>query len=106
MSSGNGDAGEFSIIAEKTVPDTYADSVIFELSYFGMTMEFGQQQRVSPQFGGQVPHVPRVRVHMSPQHAKIMAKVLVLNVKAYEEQMGKIPVPEALRRQLGIEEDW
>lgn len=38
----------------------------------------------------------RVRVSMSPQHAKAMLKVLQENVTQYELQVGKIPTqPEA-----------
>jgi len=106
MSEGNGDGRGFSIIEQKAVSDTYADSVQFFINAWGVTLEFGVIQPPPPGFKGQVPPIPRVRVHMSPQHAKAMAKVMVKNVRAYEEAMGKISLPAELYKQLEIEEDW
>lgn len=106
MSEGNGEISPFSIIAEKTIPDTYADVVAFEVSVYGVTIEFGQSRKPPPGFTGKVPHTPRVRVHMSPQHAKVMAKVFVQNMKAYEEQVGKIHLPQALLAELKITDEW
>ncbi|MBI4491923.1 MAG: DUF3467 domain-containing protein [Chloroflexi bacterium] len=105
MSETNGDAGGFSIIAEKTVPDVYSDAVQFEVSVYGVTIEFGQGQKPPPGVK-RVPHRPRVRVHMSPQHAKVMAKIFVKNMRAYEEQIGKIPLPKELLDELGVEDEW
>ena len=104
MSDGDGDG--FQIIAEKPVPDTYADSVMFEVSVYGVTLEFGQSQKPRPNVQGRVPHLPRVRVHMSPQHAKVMAKLLVKNMRQYEEQVGTIGLPKELLDDMGIEEEW
>lgn len=106
MSEGNGGASPFSIIAEKTISDTYTDSVAFEISVYGVTIEFGQSRKPPPGFKGKVPHTPRVRVHMSPQHAKVMAKVFARSMKSYEDQMGKIQLPQALLDELKITDEW
>lgn len=88
------------------MPDVYADSVAFEILVYGVTLEFGQQQKPPPNLSGKIPAIPRIRVHMSPQHAKVMAKVFVKNMRAYEEKLGKITLPSALLKELGIDEEW
>lgn len=104
MTSSNGGGSAFSIIEEKTVPDAYADSTRFEVSVYGITLEFGQT-RPTPGVPGRQPHIPRVRVHMSPQHAKVVARLLAKNLRQYEAQVGTINVPLAILRELGIEEE-
>ena len=90
MIESNGGGDGCWIIAEKTVPDFYSDAVTFEISVYSVTIEFGKTRKPPPGHKGQTPHVPRVRVHMSPQHAKVMAKIFVRNMKTYEEAVGKI----------------
>ncbi len=102
----NGDTDSFQIIEERTIPDVYADSVRFELSIYGVTLEFGQTQKQHPGNQGPTPHVPKLRVHMSPQHAKIMAKLFAKNMQKYEEELGTLPLPSELYRELDIKEDW
>src|SRR5688500_16540991 len=106
MSGKNGGGGGFSIIEEKAIPDTYADSTTFEVSLYGVTIEFGQSRRPAPGSSGRPPHIPRVRVHMSVQHAKVIAKLLVKNMQEYEKQVGPVVLPEALYKELGISEEW
>ena len=106
MSEGNGDASPFSIIAEKPLPSVYTDAVVFEVSVYGVTIEFGQTRKPPPGYTGKAPHTPLVRVHMSPQHAKVMAKVFAKNMKAYEQQLGKIELPKALLNELHLTDEW
>lgn len=107
MSHGNGEAPPpFSIIAEHAVPDYYTDSVLFEISVYGVTIEFGQTRKPPPNFMGPLPHTPKVRIHMSPQHAKIMAKMFAKNMAEYEDQVGKIALPGPLLDELKLEDGW
>lgn len=106
MSQGNGDGAPFSIIRERTIPDAYSDSVAFDINVYGVTIEFGQRGQVPPGTRGKAPHIPHVRIHMSPQHAKVMAKLFVRNMRAYEEQVGPIQLPQALLKELKLEEEW
>ena len=46
------------------------------------------------------------RAHMSPQHAKVLAKLFVMNVKRYEEQFGHIDLPNALYQSMGLPVEW
>ena len=88
----DGDGDGFQIIEERTIPEYYADSVRFELSVYGVTLEFGKTQQPTPGAQRPTPHVPRFRVHMSPQHAKIMAKLFAKNMRQYEDMVGKLPL--------------
>ena len=106
MSHSNGGAAPFSIIAEHAVPDFYTDSVSFEISVYGITLEFGKTRKPPEGFTGPPPTTPVVRLHMSPQHAKVMAKVFAKNMKAYEDTFGTIAIPPELFSQLGITEGW
>lgn len=103
---GNGDASGFSIIAEKTIPETYADSAGFRIGLYGISLEFGIIQATSASYKGRAPIVPRVRVHMSPQHAKVMAKLFVRNMQTYEETFGRIQIPKAVLDELQLSEEW
>lgn len=104
---GNGDGPPpFSIIAEKAVPEFYADSVNFELSVYGATLEFGKLRKPPPNFTGPPPSTPVAVVHMSPQHAKVMAKLFFRSMKEYEAKVGKINIPGDLLAGLGLEEEW
>jgi hypothetical protein len=102
----NGDGDGFQVIEERSLPDIYADSVRFEMNLYGVTLEFGQTQQGRSGAASPMPHVPKIRVHMSPQHAKIMAKLFVKNMRQYESQVGKLPLPQELYRDLGIDEEW
>lgn len=104
MSNDDGDG--FQIIEERPLSDVYVDSVRFEITLYGVTLELGQMQRPRPPEAGLAPHVPKIRVHMSPQHAKVMAKLFAKNMREYEQQVGKLPLPAELYKDLGIEEEW
>jgi hypothetical protein len=109
MHSGNGDNGDgggFQIIEERAIPDVYADSVKFELTAYGVTLELGQTRPSRPGPNAVAQHIPKLRVHMSPQHAKIMAKLFSKHMRAYEEQIGKISLPAELYKDLGVDEQW
>jgi Protein of unknown function (DUF3467) len=88
------DLSDFSVVPERGVPDFYTDSVISQTSFFGITLEFGRAQSVpgAPE-GAAVPHIPLVRLHMSPQHAKVMLAGLQRNIALYEGKWGEIGLP-------------
>jgi hypothetical protein len=100
----NGDAGSFSIIGERAVPETYADSVAFEASQFGVTLVFGKGQQAPPNFKGRQPTVPRFRVHMSPQHFKVMTLTMRRLLKDYESGAGHINLAKGTLESLDLED--
>jgi hypothetical protein len=86
--------------------DAYADGVQVAVSPFTVILAF----TVAPA-GGQPGTVTAVRlgdVRMSHEHAKVMAIVLRKQIKAYEEQVGEIPLHNQVWNQLGLsrQDDW
>jgi len=84
--------------------DFYCDSANFEVGAYGFTLALGKAQQ--PAEGSALPMRTIARAHMSPQHAKVMAKLFVMNVKRYEEQFGQIELPNALYQSLGLPAEW
>jgi hypothetical protein len=105
MTNEGGNGSPFSIFQEKTIPDIYADSARFDLTAYGVTLEFGQT-RPAPGPGHQPSHIPQMRVSMSPQHAKVVALLLRKTLQAYEQQVGRLALPPELLAELGIAEEW
>lgn len=85
--------------------DFYCDSANFEIGAYGFTISLGKGLQ-PPEGSGQPGMRTLVRAHMSPQHAKVMAKLFVMNVKRYEEQFGQIELPNALYQSLGLPAEW
>ena len=84
-------------------PDFYCDSVSFEINAYGFTLTLGKAQASAE---GQPPAMQGLaRAHMSPQHAKVLARLFVMNVKRYEEQFGTIELPNAEQVGTGHEID-
>ncbi|MBF6599016.1 MAG: DUF3467 domain-containing protein [Dehalococcoidia bacterium] len=83
----------------------YCDSVNFEVGAYGFSLALGKG--TPPVEGASQPgmHV-LARAHMSPQHAKVLAKLFVMNVKRYEEQFGEIDLPNGLYQSMGLPAEW
>jgi len=78
-------------------PDIYANGVNFTVGVWDVTMEFTVRESDGT-------HKKLAKVRMSPQHALIMAKLFAKNMKKYEEEIGKIGIPQSLYKELDIEE--
>jgi hypothetical protein len=85
--------------------DFYCDSANFEVGAYGFTLALGKGQQPADGSAQAAMHTI-ARAHMSPQHAKVMAKLFVMNVKRYEEQFGQIELPNALYQSLGLPVEW
>jgi hypothetical protein len=85
--------------------DFYCDSVNFEVGAYGFSLALGKG---TPAEDGSGQAAMRViaRAHMSPQHAKVLAKLFVMNVKRYEEQFGEIELPNGLYQSKGLPVEW
>ncbi len=105
MAAGNGADDGFQIFAEKPAPDVYCDSLRLETKLFGVTLDIGQSQLRGGGPNAGAVHVSRIRVHMSPQHAKIAARLLLKNIQEYEQQIGKINIPADVLMGLNILEE-
>jgi hypothetical protein len=83
----------------------YCDSVHFEVGAYGFSLALGKA--LPPSEGApQPPMQILARAHMSPQHAKVLAKLFVMNVKRYEEQFGEVELPNALYQSMGLPAEW
>lgn len=88
----------------ETIPDFYCDSIAFEMTAYGISLLLGKG---AMQPDGQNAGMRALaRAHMSPQHAKVLAKLMVMNVKRYEEQFGHVELPNALYQSLGLPVEW
>ena len=89
------------------VPEFYADAFQVTISPFGVNMTFSLRDP-HPAPGRQMPGTDMARVRMSPEHAKIVAMMLIRQIRNYERNSRiKIAIPSEVYTQLGIaEEDW
>ena len=89
------------------MPDVYADAFQVTVTAFGVNMTFSVRD-AHPSPGRLEPGVDVARVRMSPEHAKIVAMMLIRQIREYERQSGiSIAIPPQVYTQLGIaEEDW
>jgi hypothetical protein len=84
-------------------PDFYVDSVRIAFGPYGFVLELGVQG-LADMPGSERPPTKRLALlRMSAQHALILSKLLANNVATYQEKIGKINLPEALYRDLGLE---
>jgi hypothetical protein len=68
----------------------YANNAAFTISAFDVSMYFGE---ITGMEDGKVNVEQKLRVTMSPQHAKLFAIVLAQNIQNYEQAIGKINLP-------------
>lgn len=69
----------------------YTNHTAFNTSAFDFAMTFGEIQDAG---AGQLFVEQKVRVVMSPLHAKIFAAIVTNNVRNYENHFGEIKVPQ------------
>jgi hypothetical protein len=78
----------------------YANSVNFTLGAFDAFLDFALRtpEEQNPK--------PLVRVHMSIQHAWVMAKIIDRLFAAFRQQGGKFTIPEQVLNELGLLEEY
>ncbi|MEJ2671263.1 MAG: DUF3467 domain-containing protein [Deltaproteobacteria bacterium] len=82
--------------AMKEIPDFYINNVKILGSLYEFMFTFGLKS--DPKKESE--NVAIIR--MSPQHAKVLAKILTKNVELYEKDIGEIKLPENMVKELGI----
>lgn len=80
-------------------PDLYSDSVRVGSTPYSFIFHFGLLTE-SP---GEQKHV--VTIRMSPQHAWVLSRILQRHLEDYEQNVAPIQLPEALLKDLGLDED-
>ncbi len=90
---------------EPEIPDMYVDSVRIGSGLYTFVLELGLQGVLNARNAELPPTKTLARVRMSPQHALILGKLIQKNVKAYVKKVGKIEIPDAVYRDLGISKE-
>jgi hypothetical protein len=79
------------------VPTFYANGANFLSQVYDFQIDFTLQN------SRDAPRAVVASIHMSPQLAKVVGRLIRQHVKAYEEQTGvEIQLPEALLKELKI----
>jgi Protein of unknown function (DUF3467) len=74
----------------ENISSVYANSARLNISLWDFKFSFGEVEEITPD----VMRVSeKVRVLMSPQHAKVFLQVFQQNLKRYEDKFGEIKVP-------------
>ncbi len=71
----------------------YANNAQMQVSLYDVKIAFGQVTEVEEKH---VAFEDQVTVILSPQHAKVLAGLLVQNVAQYEKQFGEIKIPNEI----------
>ncbi len=92
---------------ETNVPDFYADRLNLNINPFGVTLVWGlTKARIVEQKDGVVPEADNVAiVRTSLLHAKVVALLLLKNIKKWEEGVGiNVQIPEDILTRLDIKD--
>lgn len=81
-------------------PEYYSDAMRLLMSPFGFTFQFGLMAEGGPGDARSV-----VTVRMSPQHTLVMYQILKNHLRTYEQQIGKIPLPDEMYEAQNIERE-
>ena len=71
----------------------YSNNVAFAISAFDVSLIFGE---IAGNEEGKLHVEQMIRVTMSPQHAKVLALIMMENIKTYETTVGPITIPTQL----------
>ena len=92
---------------EYEVPDIYADRFSLALGAFGLAMTFSatEPDPEVAEVGQPPPATSRAIVRTSLIHAKVIALLLLKNIKEWEEASRvKVPIPEEIVEGLGLKD--
>ena len=81
-------------------PEFYVNQARITFSVYDVAFGFGLMP--SPDNLDEGPETT-VTIRMSPQHAKVFAKLLMKNLTKYEKDIGEIPIHSKIYSDLGIE---
>lgn len=90
-------------LTKEDVISIYTNSVNLAIGYYDFQLLFREQY---PSFDGKDTESTNfVRIVMSPQHAKILNKILEKNIIQYEEEFGDINVSESFLKSINLTEE-
>ena len=98
---------EAALVEPEAIPDLYADGIQVTTTPFGVGMTFSLRE-AHPNPTQPTQSEPIATIRMSPEHAKIMAMMLIKQLRAHERDNGiSIAIPSSIYTHLGLaEEDW
>jgi hypothetical protein len=73
----------------ESAPSVYANNAEVSITTWDFRLKFGEIEKITE---SEISVAERVRIAMSPQHAKAFSKVLAEHVTKYEEAFGEIQV--------------
>jgi len=79
--------------------EAYANGVQLQSQIYDVQIDFTLQS------GADMPPRKVVRIHMSPQLAKVLGRMLRRMIREHEMHSGPIILPDALLRDLGIADE-
>jgi hypothetical protein len=90
------------------VADIYTDQFQMNLSPYGATLNFSLTDPTPPSPGTAPKMERKATVRLSLEHLKVMAFVLVRQIKQYENQTGtNIQIPNKVLNSISVSpEDW
>ena len=90
------------------VADVYSDQFQTNLGPYGATLNFSLSDSTPPSPGTAPKMERKATIRLSLEHLKVMAFVLVRQIKQYESQTGaNVQVPAQVLNSIGISpEDW
>ncbi|MEW5920661.1 MAG: DUF3467 domain-containing protein [Bacillota bacterium] len=77
---------------ENRLPVYYDNSVNVEASVYDVSITCGIR------LSDKKAYDPLSRIIMSPQHAKVLAKILTDTLEQYEKDLGELPMPPEFRK--------
>jgi hypothetical protein len=77
----------------ENISSVYANSARLNISLWDFKFSFGEVEEIS---SDTMKVSEKVRVLMSPQHAKVFLQVFQQNLKRYEDKFGEIKVPAGI----------
>jgi hypothetical protein len=83
-------------ISAEATPSVYTNHAEITLTTWDFRIKFGEIEKLTPE---EVIVSERVRVAMSPQHAKVLSRVLAEHVANYEKAFGEIQIEAATPKQ-------
>jgi len=76
------------------VPHSYANAVYVDYNPIEFFLKFGVSEPGSDKIDD------HAKIHLSPQHAFLLNKVLERNIRDYEKKVGKIHLPKSLLKEI------
>ncbi len=81
--------------SEQSVAHSYANAVYVDYNPIEFFLKFGVSEPGSDTI------VDFAKIHLSPQYALLLNKVLTKNIEEYEKRVGKINLPKSLLEEIG-----